>query len=235
MRIVLVILRFHLPDMDLSSRRAVLKSIAFCPGGCEIGSVRFAAALILFVIPGIVSAGPIEWRTNLEGSLADARSTGKPVLLDFYADWCGYCQKLRAEVYPSTEVAMEARKFVTVTVNVDRNQRAAAKYEVEGLPTVIFLDSNGYVLDRIAGFVDARTFARRMRDATRRSSVKSDVFVQGERIDPKETGDAGVFFPRWALLSDHQRIWWRGHPAPAKMQRFNVWAFLRNDAERFQL
>ncbi|SEL25962.1 thioredoxin [Maribacter orientalis] len=58
-----------------------------------------------------------------------------PVLVDFYADWCGPC-KMLAPILKQVKVEMgEAIKIVKI--DVDKNQSIAAKYQVRGVPTML--------------------------------------------------------------------------------------------------
>jgi thiol:disulfide interchange protein len=87
------------------------------------------------------------WRTDLPAALAEAKATGRPVLVDFYADWCPPCIAMKHDVWPDAEVgrALTAR-YIPVQVDVDRDPAAAARYRIEGIPTVLVLDAEGEVL-----------------------------------------------------------------------------------------
>ena len=75
-------------------------------------------------------------------------STDKPVLLDFYADWCGPCQVL----LPTVEKLSNKYKddVVVAKVNVDANRELAQQYNVRSIPTIAILQ-NGEVIDRLVG------------------------------------------------------------------------------------
>lgn len=71
-----------------------------------------------------------------------------PVLVDFYADWCGPCKMLAPIL---KEVAAELKGQVRVIkVDVDKNQQAAASYQVRGVPTLV-LFVKGKVVWRQSG------------------------------------------------------------------------------------
>lgn len=72
----------------------------------------------------------------------------KPVVLDFYADWCGPCRAL----LPILEAASNfyAEDIVVAKINVDQNADLAAKFSVRSIPAV-FLMKNGTVVDQFTG------------------------------------------------------------------------------------
>lgn len=78
------------------------------------------------------------------------KSPGMPVLVDFYADWCGPCKTMNPVV---EQLAKDfSGKLKVIKINVDKNQAAAQQYRVQGVPTFI-LFKNGQVVWKQAGAV----------------------------------------------------------------------------------
>ena len=73
-----------------------------------------------------------------------------PVLIDFYADWCGPCKMLSPTV---DEVAAENDDIKVVKINVDESQETAIKYQVMSIPTLVVI-KNGNEVNRSVGVID---------------------------------------------------------------------------------
>ena len=74
----------------------------------------------------------------------------KPVLVDFYADWCGPCKMLSPIV---DQVAEENEDIKVVKVNVDDAQDLAMKYQVMSIPTLVVI-KEGKEINRSVGLID---------------------------------------------------------------------------------
>lgn len=99
------------------------------------------------------SGPPISWEADVDSAVARAKALGQPVILGFGAEWCGACQRLHDEVWPDPRVRRAAARFVAVHVDLTDDDAAAAavhskQYGIESLPTVLFIDSKGSLLDQ---------------------------------------------------------------------------------------
>jgi thiol-disulfide isomerase/thioredoxin len=112
--------------------------LALCAVGCRA-----------FAPPIKWNAVQVEWQ-GYEAGMARARAENKPILLVFYANWCGPC-KAYSRLFEDPRVVAQARDFVMVHVNVDDEPELKKKYRVGGTPHTHFLLSNGTVLTGIRG------------------------------------------------------------------------------------
>ena len=89
-------------------------------------------------------------KVNTQNFEEEVIKSEKPVLIDFYADWCGPCKMLSPII---DEVAEENTDIKVVKVNVDDAQNLAMKYQVMSIPTLVVI-KNGEEVNRSVGLID---------------------------------------------------------------------------------
>ena len=75
------------------------------------------------------------------------KANEKPILLDFYADWCGPCRMVSPIV---DEIAEENPQYTIGKINVDKEQELAQQFQVLSIPTLVVI-KNGKVVNQSAG------------------------------------------------------------------------------------
>ncbi|MBX3007399.1 MAG: thioredoxin [Melioribacteraceae bacterium] len=89
----------------------------------------------------------------------EALQSEKPVIVDFWAEWCGPCRLIGPII---EELSDEYKDTVKVgKLNVDDNQQIAIKYGVRSIPTVLFL-KGGQVVDQVIGAVPKSVFIEKI-------------------------------------------------------------------------
>ncbi|MDR1116583.1 MAG: thioredoxin [Tannerella sp.] len=84
----------------------------------------------------------------------------KPVLVDFYATWCGPCKAMSPIIDEvGKEMQGEAR---VIKIDVDKNQSVADRYQVQAVPTFVIF-KNGRIVWRNAGAVDKASLLRQIK------------------------------------------------------------------------
>jgi thioredoxin:protein disulfide reductase len=108
---------------------------------------------------------------DLDRELAAASAAGKPVMLDFYADWCVSCKEMEKYTFPDPQVqALLAGAVLLqadVTKNDDADRALLNRFEIFGPPTIAFFGSDGVERKnfRLVGFAPAARFAEHVKAA----------------------------------------------------------------------
>jgi thiol:disulfide interchange protein DsbD len=104
-----------------------------------------------------------------EDALARAKADRRPVIIDFWAEWCIACKELEHQTFPDERVQPRLREFVLLKADLtDETSSLYKKWKVRGLPTIVFLDSDGEEIPdwRLTAFESPERFARRLECVT---------------------------------------------------------------------
>lgn len=142
---------------------------------------RFFLAGVLTLLAALLPAahaadfpkGSPKFAKRYRAALAEAKKTGKPVVVVFSATWCGPCQKMKKEVYPSEAVKPYHEKFVWAYLDVDDedNKKPAQEFGVRGIPHVEIVDAEGKSLGRQIGAVAPEVFAKKLKEASEKTGT----------------------------------------------------------------
>ena len=128
-----------------------------------------------------VAPDRVRW-TDFGSGIKRAEGEGKPLVVTFIAEWCGYCKQMDRTTWKDPRVIENLADVVAVRVDVEeikpRNGHAgsdlAARYGVRGTPALLLLDPQGRVLARADGYRDARDTLAWLDGALRRPRGASD-------------------------------------------------------------
>lgn len=150
------------------SRRRLNASKDFAVKG---GMIRRAfpslLTLAILTLAGVARAADgAAWSTDYQAALKAAKAGNKPILADFTgSDWCAWCVRLGKDTFSQPEFAKFAKdKLVLLELDFPQgkeqdaavkkqNEELAAKYGVEGFPTLVLIDGNGKEIARHVGYL----------------------------------------------------------------------------------
>jgi len=105
---------------------------------------------------------------ELDQQLAQAKSNGQKVLLDFYADWCISCKEMEALTFSDEKVIAALKTYQLIQVDVTKNsaehQKILKRYQLFGPPAILFFNEQGAEMTqaRVIGFMKAERFTERL-------------------------------------------------------------------------
>lgn len=110
----------------------------------------------------------LNWQPYSQQALDDAAKKQKPVIIDFWADWCAACHELEEQTFTDIRVRAVAENFVLLkfdaTQDSEELRALKKKYSIQGLPTVIFINPHGVWIDALTltQFEKPELFLKRM-------------------------------------------------------------------------
>ena len=126
---------------------------------------------VVLLYSAMQSKTAVSWAPYDQDTPVAAQAAGRPVILDFYAEWCMPCKELDHYVFTDPRVLQLSQRFTALRMDLTRRQtfqdEVLRYYNVRGVPTVIFLDANGREIPdtRVGSFIDAQAFLERMNKA----------------------------------------------------------------------
>lgn len=127
-------------------------------------SVVLAAAAISGCATAKKEPPAVTWTHAMDAALADAGKANRPILMDFYTDWCEWCKALDETTFVDLAFIEYSKKFTCAKVNAEVDTASARKYRVSGYPTVLLMKPDGTEIDRVVGYMRAPEFMAQVED-----------------------------------------------------------------------
>ena len=120
--------------------------------------MKSLAALLLVAAP-LFAQGPVRWEHDYQSALKRAKAENKVIFMDLWTEWCGPCQYLQKNVFPSAEGQAALAKVVPFSSLVQKRDgtpvaegtKLSEKFNLNAFPTMVILDASGKELRRQVG------------------------------------------------------------------------------------
>lgn len=116
----------------------------------------------------------IDWQVKYPEAVALAAKLEKPVLIDFFAAWCGPCRMMEEQTFTDPEVITAMGDFVCVKVDVDTDEKTAFAYGVRSIPRTVVLNIHGEMVGDRVGFMESSAYMAFLKDVAEYTHRKVD-------------------------------------------------------------
>lgn len=144
----------------------------------------------------LLAANPagVRFEKSFDEAMKKARTQGKPVMIDFWAEWCGWCHHLDKTTYLDPAVTKLSQDFVATKIDTEGSPReieVAERYDVTSLPTILFVTPGGHQVMRVNGFQGPGKFPRTLERA-KEAALKIMGYETALEANPKDPAAAAA-------------------------------------------
>ena len=157
------------------------------------------------------------WHTNFAAAQAEAKALGKPLLVHFYADWCGPCQQMERNVLNQPAVLRSlGTDMVGVKINADHHPDLRSRFGVSGYPSDVVVSPTGDVSNRYVGATSESGFVARMKREGAKYPSKPEVQLADQT---KERTDQ----PAVAVPAENRKLLGLDGYSPVALAKGKLW------------
>ncbi len=131
---------------------------------------KILLVLCVLLLTSISYSKEPQWK-KFNSGIAEAKKSGKKILIDVYTDWCSWCKKMDSDTYPDKRVSEYLSKnYVLIKLNAEGNEKIlyngqsispaefAQGMGVNGYPATVFLKSDGQPITMLPGYAEPDKF-----------------------------------------------------------------------------
>lgn len=182
------------------------------------------------------------WHKTVAAAQADAKKKNQLILVDMFADWCGWCHRIEREVFPSEAFQNASKDLVLLRLDTeDRGEgtRYSREWGVRSLPTFVLLTPDLQVAGTIQGYAPANVFSKQLTD-TIKAHRDLEALLARKNLSAQEKVTLGTKLIERKRYADAEKrlnevIGASGVPAGVKQQARYQLAVSQFDQGRFDV
>ncbi|MDA0589959.1 MAG: DUF255 domain-containing protein [Planctomycetota bacterium] len=129
----------------------------------RIASAFALSAFCFALAANSADAEGVAWQRDLKKAAAESERTGKPILLQVTAEWCGYCKKMLRETFPDEQLAKKINEcFIPVVLDADENEEIVDAIGITAFPSTVIISPDLDVIGQVRGFHTPRSLERKI-------------------------------------------------------------------------
>ena len=139
-------------------KSSIVKSIA---NRKHLATAALMAFCLLATAARSSATVPEGWHESVATARQAALESGNLILVDLYAEWCGWCRRLEKDVFDHPDFAAYAKKFVKLRVDVEDGgdgTELQSRYHANSLPTTLVLTPKFVLVDMVQGYAPREDF-----------------------------------------------------------------------------
>jgi len=143
-----------------------------------------AIAIAILLMPAAPAAAEeIDWASDYQAALTEARERDTLVMIKVYTDWCHWCKELDKNVFTDARVIELSKSIVNLKANAEDEgygTQVAQLFGVQGYPTTLFVNGDGEEIDRIGGYLPAEDFLAEMNRIKAMKGSMAEMYQSGD-------------------------------------------------------
>jgi len=151
---------FDCRSQDHDRNSAIFEAVRFCLGEDVNRKLVLAVAATLLIAEVSAAGG---WKKSIAEAQREAKPKNQLILVDMYADWCGWCKKMAREVFPSEAFQKGTEDLVLLQVDTEDGEEGsnlAVQFGVTTLPTFVLMTHDMMIAGVIRGYAPAEKFVK---------------------------------------------------------------------------
>jgi thioredoxin-related protein len=159
--------------LQIASLLALVLTVSSCQKKGESQGSTAPNAQEAAKAPVAEAHGGPNFEHTADAVLQAAKSNGKPTILVFSASWCGPCQEMKKDVYPSAAVKPFHEQFnwAYLDIDVPANGKLFESHKLESVPHLLFLNASGKVIDQQEGGLPPEEFAKKLQSVLKKAET----------------------------------------------------------------